>query len=104
MACLYRHIRKDLNVPFYVGIGKNLNRAYSKSHRNNHWLSIVQKTEYDVHIVFDEIDYEFAKEKEKEQQFLQKTMNAQKLTLSQVRLDKAMVLKELEKEEKKEKL
>lgn len=66
MACLYRHIRKDLNVPFYVGIGKNLNRAYSKSHRNNHWLSIVQKTEYDVHIVFDEIDYKFAKEKEKE--------------------------------------
>jgi plasmid maintenance system antidote protein VapI len=66
MACLYRHIRKDLNVPFYVGIGKNLNRAYSKSHRNNHWLSIVQKTEYDVHIILDEIDYEFAKEKEKE--------------------------------------
>jgi hypothetical protein len=66
MACLYRHIRKDLNVPFYVGIGKNLNRAYSESHRNNHWLSIVQKTEYDVHIILDEIDYEFAKEKEKE--------------------------------------
>jgi hypothetical protein len=66
MACLYRHIRKDLNVPFYVGIGKNLNRAYSKSHRNNHWLSIVQKTEYDVQIILDEIDYEFAKEKEKE--------------------------------------
>jgi hypothetical protein len=66
MACLYRHIRKDLNVPFYVGIGKNLNRAYSKSNRNNHWLSIVQKTEYDVQIILDEIDYEFAKEKEKE--------------------------------------
>jgi hypothetical protein len=29
-------------------------------------LSIVQKTEYDVHIILDEIDYEFAKEKEKE--------------------------------------
>lgn len=39
-------------------------------------------------------------EKEKEQQFLQKTMNAQKLTLSQVRLDKALVLKELEKKQK----
>lgn len=66
MACLYRHIRKDLNVPFYVGIGKNLKRAYSKTHRNNQWLSIVQKTEYDVHIILDEIDYEFAKEKEVE--------------------------------------
>ena len=39
-------------------------------------------------------------EKEKEQQFLQKTMNAQKLTLSQVRLDKALVLKELEMKQK----
>ena len=66
MACLYRHIRKDLNIPFYIGIGKDIRRAYSKTHRNNHWLSIVNKTDYEVDILFDDIDYDFAKEKEKE--------------------------------------
>lgn len=64
MACLYRHIRKDINVPFYIGIGKNVSRAYSITHRNKHWTSIVSKTEYEVEILFDDIDYGFAKEKE----------------------------------------
>lgn len=66
MACLYRHIRTDLNVPFYIGIGNAIDRAYSKTHRNKHWTSIVGKTSYEVEIIFDEITYEFAKEKEKE--------------------------------------
>ena len=34
MAILYRHIRLDKNVPFYIGIGKDIKRAYSKSNRN----------------------------------------------------------------------
>lgn len=66
MACLYRHIRTDLNIPFYIGIGKNINRAYSLTHRNKHWASIVGKTHYEVEILFDEISYEFARQKEKE--------------------------------------
>jgi len=66
MACLYRHIRNDINAPFYIGIGKNTARAYSVTHRNKHWTSIVQKTTYEVEILFDDIEYEFAKEKEKE--------------------------------------
>lgn len=66
MAVVYRHIRKDTNMPFYVGIGKDIKRAYSKFHRSNWWKRIVSKTEYDVHILFDDIDYETAKEKEKE--------------------------------------
>lgn len=66
MACLYRHIRNDINIPFYIGIGKNTARAYSVTHRNKHWTSIVQKTTYEVEILFDDIEYEFAKEKEKE--------------------------------------
>jgi septal ring factor EnvC (AmiA/AmiB activator) len=49
---------------------------------------------------YSSLQEKILKEKEKEQQFLQKTMNAQKLTLSQVRLDKALVLKELEKKQK----
>lgn len=64
MACLYRHIRKDTNTPFYVGIGVSTQRAYSKTHRNAHWKSIVNKSDYRVDILFDEIEYEEAKEKE----------------------------------------
>ena len=66
MACVYRHIRNDINVPFYIGIGKNTSRAYSVTHRNRHWTSIVRNTTYEVEVLFDDIDYEFAKEKEKE--------------------------------------
>ena len=66
MACVYRHIRTDLNSPFYIGIGKEVTRAYSKTHRNDHWNHIVGKTSYDVHILFDDVSYEFAKEKERE--------------------------------------
>lgn len=66
MACVYRHIRTDLNIPFYIGIGKEVARAYCKVNRNQHWKNIVGKTSYDVHILFDDVSYEFAKEKEKE--------------------------------------
>lgn len=64
MACLYRHIRKDLNIPFYIGIGNSNKRAYSKTNRNIYWNNIVNKTDYEVEIVLDEIEYEYAKEKE----------------------------------------
>ena len=72
MACVYRHIRKDLNIPFYIGIGNSDKRAYSKTHRNIHWNNIVSKTDYEVEIILDEIDYEYAKEKEIEFIFLYK--------------------------------
>jgi hypothetical protein len=64
MAYVYRHIRKDLNVPFYIGIAKDIKRAYSKTHRNIHWNNIIGKTDYEVEILFDEIEYEYAKQKE----------------------------------------
>jgi hypothetical protein len=72
MAYIYRHIRKDTNVPFYIGIGSDetYRRANSKYHRNNHWKSITNITEYEVEILMDNINYEFAKEKEKEFIFL----------------------------------
>lgn len=53
-------------MPFYIGIGLDTKRAYSKTHRNAHWNSIVGKTDYEVDVLFDEIDYEYAKIKEKE--------------------------------------
>ena len=66
MAYLYRHIRIDKNEPFYIGIGSDSNyqRANSRKNRNNHWESIVEKTDYRVDIVLDDISYEFAKQKE----------------------------------------
>lgn len=68
MAVVYRHIRLDKNEPFYIGIGKNINRAYEKSskRRSRLWQNIVKKTDYEVEILFEDIEYDFAKEKEKE--------------------------------------
>ena len=69
MAYLYRHIRLDKNEPFYIGIGKSeseYNRAYFKSSRNTYWKNIVNKTEYRVEILLDDLSWEEACEKEKE--------------------------------------
>ena len=67
MAYVYRHIRKDNNEVFYVGIGSDNQgkyiRAYSKD-RNGFWYIIKNKTEYVVEIVFDNITWEEACNKE----------------------------------------
>jgi len=64
MAIVYRHIRIDKNEPFYIGKGKSLYRAYSKFGRNSHWQNIVNKTDYRVEIMFDNLTMEQAAEKE----------------------------------------
>lgn len=66
MAILYRHIRFDKNEPFYIGIGTDVKRAYNKKDRNRHWKNIVSKTDYEVQILFDDLTWEEACEKEKE--------------------------------------
>jgi len=68
MAYVYRHIRLDKNVPFYIGIGSDAKyrRAFEIKRRNIFWERIINKTEYLVEILFDNISNEFAKEKEKE--------------------------------------
>lgn len=66
MAIVYRHIRLDKNEPFYIGIGRNLRRAYRTDDRNDIWNKIVAKTKYDVEILFDDLTWEDACEKEKE--------------------------------------
>jgi hypothetical protein len=63
---LYRHIRLDKNEPFYIGIGKKEKRAYEKNGRNEYWINIVNKSEYRVDILFDDLTLEEACEKEKE--------------------------------------
>lgn len=63
---LYRHIRLDKNEVFYVGIGadKNWKRAYSERSRNPHWRNVVNKTKYDVEILFDNMQLDKLKLKE----------------------------------------
>ena len=66
MAVLYRHIRLDKNKPFYIGIGKTEKRAYEKIKRNQFWYNIVAKTDYEIEILFDNLSWDEAGEKEKE--------------------------------------
>jgi len=66
MPLIYRHIRLDINQPFYIGIGKTKKRAYSIYGRNPMWKAITSKTNYEVEILIDELTWEQACEKEKE--------------------------------------
>ena len=87
---VYRHIRLDTNVPFYIGKGLN-KRAFSKRDRNQYWHNIVNKYGYEVEIMLEGLTNENAIIKEKE--FI-KLINNQK----QVEKER------LEKEKAKEKM
>lgn len=64
MAIVYRHIRKDNNEVFYIGIGVSKRRAFEKVKRSDFWKQITNKTDYIVDILFEDISYEEAKAKE----------------------------------------
>ena len=66
MAYLYRHIRLDKNEPFYIGIGSDnaYKRANDKKNRNTIWNDIIAKTDYEVDILFDNINWDDACKKE----------------------------------------
>lgn len=51
MALVYRHRRLDTNEIFYIGIGKNIKRAKDKWSRNSMWKRIVNKTNYSIEII-----------------------------------------------------
>lgn len=73
---LYRHLRKDKNEIFYIGIGtkpfnsrtskKTYSRAFSKLKRNPHWLNIVENSEYEVEILFETPIFDLILKKETE--------------------------------------
>ena len=67
MAYVYRHIRRDKNEPFYIGIGadENYKRAHERSiHRRSEiWTKIARKTEFLVEIMIDDVDVKTAKAK-----------------------------------------
>jgi hypothetical protein len=64
MAIVYKHIRKDTNEIFYIGIGNDKSRAFSAKGRNNHWKHIVDKYGYIVDIIETDINWQTACEKE----------------------------------------
>jgi hypothetical protein len=66
MAVVYKHIRKDTNEVFYIGIGKSEKRAYCNRGRNYHWKQVVNKAGYDIEIVEDELSWDDACSREKE--------------------------------------
>lgn len=63
MPILYRHIRQDKNEPFYIGIGESENRAYEIKGRTRAWKNIAKKG-YDVEVLFNDLSWEEACEKE----------------------------------------
>lgn len=65
MAYVYRHIRLDKNIPFYIGIGVGY-RANQKHKRSLYWQRIVSKYGYRIEIIMDDLTWEQAVEKEKE--------------------------------------
>lgn len=69
MGYIYRHIRLDTNEVFYIGVGgllsdDNHRRANKKYGRSNFWKNIINKTEYEVEIILDNMSYEDTLKKE----------------------------------------
>ena len=59
MSVVYKHIRKDTNEVFYIGIG-SIKRAHSTKGRNQYWYNIVNKAGYEVVIIKEGLSWEEA--------------------------------------------
>jgi hypothetical protein len=66
MIKVYQHRRKDTNQVFYIGIAKLEKRPYSKNGRNSFWKKIVNKVGFEVDILYDNLNWKKACQKEKE--------------------------------------
>jgi hypothetical protein len=64
MAIVYQHRRKDTNDVFYIGIGKDRKRAFTRKGRNIHWKRVVDKVGYEVDVLFEGLSWEEACEVE----------------------------------------
>lgn len=66
MAIVYKHLKKNTKDLFYIGIGKNKQRAYSKESRNDKWHEIVNEYDFDVEIIYENLTKDEAAEIEKQ--------------------------------------
>jgi hypothetical protein len=66
MAYIYKHIRKDTNEIFYIGIGKTKRRATDKNNRNDRWTKVANKGGFIVEIIEDGLEWDEACQREKE--------------------------------------
>lgn len=58
---VYKHIRKNNNLPFYIGKGKNKRAFDGKSQRNNFWANLVKKCGgFKVEFIAQNLDEELA--------------------------------------------
>lgn len=64
MAYVYRHIRLDKKIPFYIGIGSDEEGKYCRANtadgRNKIWRDITNKTAYEVQVVIEGLSWEEA--------------------------------------------
>lgn len=72
---LYRHVRLDTNMPFYIGVSKKNHlkikgfnteyaRAFEKTKRTQFWKNVIKKTKYVVEILLESDDKNFILNKE----------------------------------------
>jgi hypothetical protein len=58
---VYRHVRNDTGVVFYVGKGKEKRAYQTNKGRNNHWRNVVNKAGgFSVDFIIDGVDEEFS--------------------------------------------
>ena len=55
MAIVYQHIDLESNTIFYIGIGKNSNRAFSKHSRGKFWRDYTKNKQWKAEIIFENI-------------------------------------------------
>jgi len=65
MAIVYLHTRLDTDIVFYVGIGKDISRAFSKKNRSKYWHNVVNSAGYKVDLVVQNVSWDTAVEFEK---------------------------------------
>ena len=63
-VCVYRHRRLDTNKVFYIGMGSIKRSKDRGKRRNEHWNNIVNKTDYEIEIVAEGLDWDTACELE----------------------------------------
>ena len=69
LGYVYRHIRLDTNMPFYIGISTVNDDDYKRSkdvvHRSKEWKDVILTTEYRVDILLENIPVSTLGNKEK---------------------------------------